>query len=493
MAKRPTIQFTTGTSGSGKSYVRCARFLCNDFLVNSTGKHYSNFPLGIVPETHAYPPQYEGETFADRIARHVHKKTGQDVDAIKERICTIPEDELKKWKKGTSGPDEFFVDIDLSRCHVAIDEIHNYCGRHAKTPDKIRWQELLGEIRHRGATVECISQHPQKVAREIIYEAEIQNLLVSGDHKKDPFFRIKMSYWYELLGAITKTYTPKVWLQERRQIFGRWIPNGTKRFELVNYYFQFYDSFSAPQGGGGDGAPGEQHEFEKRSKSGLLWWFTKENPMELARGFGIIALILFLFSGGMGKIMVAFVDRLSGYGMPNATAEAEGATPPTPIDVPADEPETLGTIYYPTSTPDAFNQPPLEALQTADHAPATPDTAQESQELQDELDAAYAALKHQTDELAQARTELDQSRDRRRRESALVLLTPDRAVFRNGYEYQVGERIDFGDFEGHTIVYIDYYRRALHLSDGNLLRLGRPDGVQQPAPEDRPAGPTDLP
>ena len=41
------ICITTGEPGAGKSYIRAARFLVDEFLVNTDGIHISNFPLNI--------------------------------------------------------------------------------------------------------------------------------------------------------------------------------------------------------------------------------------------------------------------------------------------------------------------------------------------------------------------------------------------------------------------------------------------------------------
>ncbi len=47
MAMNSVITITTGVPGAGKTYVRAARFLVDDFLINSNGIHISNFPLNI--------------------------------------------------------------------------------------------------------------------------------------------------------------------------------------------------------------------------------------------------------------------------------------------------------------------------------------------------------------------------------------------------------------------------------------------------------------
>ena len=170
------ITFTTGVAGCGKSFRRCAHFLVNEFLKEPGGVHYSNFPV-----------------FRDVLASEMHKRTGRPEQEFLDRVQVIPQDEIKRWEKsnGVWGPWTYFEDIDLCHAHIAIDEIHNYCG--TNTPRKVRqkWQEWLGEIRHRGCTVEFISQAPQKVAKEIHHEAGVRLSLTSQDTERDPFLKYR--------------------------------------------------------------------------------------------------------------------------------------------------------------------------------------------------------------------------------------------------------------------------------------------------------------
>jgi len=124
---RSVILVTTGEAGSGKTYVRAARFLVDVFLPDSTGVHYSNFPLGLVPDNHSNPPAFEGESFVDRIAARLVKQ-GHELDEVKSRVHLIPKAELDLWEAGTSGPWNYFSDLPLTHAHIAIDEIHNYVG-----------------------------------------------------------------------------------------------------------------------------------------------------------------------------------------------------------------------------------------------------------------------------------------------------------------------------------------------------------------------------
>src|SRR5690606_37593265 len=109
------------------------------------------------PAGHSHPPQHEGETFRERIASHLCKRfEGSDAAQWLERMQLIPPGEIERWREGQSGPWDFFADKDLGQAHIAIDEIHVFCGRNTAAAVRKKWQDWLGEIRHRGATVEFL-------------------------------------------------------------------------------------------------------------------------------------------------------------------------------------------------------------------------------------------------------------------------------------------------------------------------------------------------
>lgn len=286
MGARSVITLTTGPAGSGKTYVRCARFLLDEWLPERSGVHYSNFPV-----------------FRDKVAEFSAKKTGKLESEILDRIQIIPESTLDLWVNGHSGPWDFFRDKNLDGCHIAIDECHNFCG--AKTNHKIRqrWQAWLGEIRHQGATVEFLSQSPEKVAKEIHYEAGLRLSLVNSEDRRDPFLGILLGDWYELKAAfVTKEYQTVVWEIERRNVDGKWIEQNKRVFTLDPFYFQFYDSFSRPVQGG-EKATGQKREFEKRSKPALIRWFLRRNVFSIAPRAMLVGGVLYLCMGGSSTVM----------------------------------------------------------------------------------------------------------------------------------------------------------------------------------------------
>ena len=164
MAKRSTVYLTTGAAGSGKTYRRCSRFLIDEFLPHETGHIYTNYPV-----------------YANKMAEAVYKKHKIPKEDILKRIHVIPKDQLDSWMQTydrrdadkAQGPWNYFQDIDINNAHIAIDEIHNFCGVSTPKHQRQKWGKWLGEIRHRGATVEFLTQSPNKLADEIKWEASV--------------------------------------------------------------------------------------------------------------------------------------------------------------------------------------------------------------------------------------------------------------------------------------------------------------------------------
>ena len=168
-------------------------------------------------------------------------------EEILERVEVIPKEVQDAWRDGSSGPWEYFAGKDIGQTHIAIDEIHNFCGTEVNRKLHGEWQKWLGEIRHRGATIEFISQHPMKVAKVIRQECALRLQLVSGETLRDPFFHISMVDWYNLGAKISGKYSPVVHeIESRQDTNSRWQTTHTLKFWFVPDLFEVYDSFSAP-------------------------------------------------------------------------------------------------------------------------------------------------------------------------------------------------------------------------------------------------------
>lgn len=456
MATRSVITCTVGPAGSGKSFRRCAHFIINEFLPEHDGVHWSNFPLGLVPEDHTYPPEYEGETFIDRIANRAAAMHGLDEQELHKRIQLIPQEELKRWETGESGPWDFFEGKDLQDAHIAIDEIHNFLDPKAPEAQKRKWRLWLGEIRHQGATVEFISQNDQKIALELRRESALLIDLQNTETLKDPIFKIELGDWYELRAMILRRYNSGV--QEtvyRSAVKGKGGRVGRRYFALDPWYYQFYDSYSKPQKGGNKGRA-QRRQWQRRNPISLIAWFIGRNMPKLAPRVAIAGLFLWLSLFGGGKIVMGWLferaqtwGRHTASGIPDATGTGN---------------QTLEPVTNRTPEQVAWaSQNLTQALEQRDEAAILAEVFEALRVRYNRLDEEHQLVKAQYAELVEQIQSL----------SALVAITEEGVTLRSGYTYRLGESIDYGQYSGRKIVAIDTRRRTARLDDGTMLRFMR--------------------
>jgi hypothetical protein len=287
---RSVIELTSGTAGSGKTFERCARFVVK-YLMNPDAIHISNFPIKPM-----------------EVAQEVAKRLAVEVESVLARIEVIPEEVLRVWAAGKSGPWEYFKERDLNHCHIAIDEAHRYCGTNSNGKIKAKWEEWLGYIRHHGATVEFLSQHVRKLAREIINAAEIRRVLTSSENRRDPLFSILMADWYELDAAVKGNYVARVWVSEKRQVNEKWVVQHQESFKIDPALFRFYDSFSVEEDKASRGYTAGEHIYTKGLRHTVVW-FVKKNAWQV---FWRLCLFFFgcymCFGGGIQHGLRAFTE-----------------------------------------------------------------------------------------------------------------------------------------------------------------------------------------
>jgi len=447
MGARSVITLTTGPAGSGKTYVRCSRFLCDEWLPERTGIHYSNFPI-----------------FREKVAEFVSKRMGKAEENLLERMQIIPTEVMNTWISGQSGPWDFFHNKNLDGCHIAIDECHNFCG--AKTHHRVRarWQAWLGEIRHQGATVEFLSQSPEKVAREIHYEAGLRLSLINSEDRRDPFLGILLGDWYELKAAfITGDYQTVVWEVERRNVDGKWVEQNKRMFTLDPRYFELYDSFSRPVQGG-EKSHGQPREYQKRSRSALVWWFFKRNAFSIVPRFALVASVVYLCTGGSAPLLNWMVKRFEMAGKSNLpaamTPEKKNSTVPIaePKMLPAPmtklEPEVLARMSALPALPLAevirVEEPHRPVI-----APTKADTVEK--DLKKEINSTSETRKEEFLEKA-----IENEHPAR-----LALVAKDRIALDDGRIIRVGEPC--GTL---LVIEVDVRRRECILTGGRRVRMG---------------------
>lgn len=290
MSSKSTVSLTVGVSGSGKTYYRCAVFLMDEWLPNHEGLLISNYPINI-----------------DEVEK--------DWPGASRRIEIIPEDVLKSWRDGSSGPWDYFNDRDISGCHIAIDEIHNYCGKSTDNKVRKKWQQFIGELRHQGATIEFLTQAESKCAKEIINEAEIRYEIQNGENRRLPFLGYRMGDLYEFRAKLLGRYLCPSYCLEKIQADGKWKTQDNHMFYRLPKYFKYYDSFSAPQSGKGKGNRSEQRPWEKYNWLMLVLWFYLQYPVRISLQFLCVGVFVwFFFLGGLPSIMnkwFASLNRIS--------------------------------------------------------------------------------------------------------------------------------------------------------------------------------------
>jgi len=433
MGARSVVTLTTGPAGSGKTYVRCARFLCDEWLPEKSGIHYSNFPI-----------------FREKVAEFVSKRTGKTPSELIERMQIIPDEILNTWISGQSGPWDYFRNKNLDGCHIAIDECHNFCG--AKTHQKIRarWQAWLGEIRHQGATVEFLSQSPEKVAREIHYEAGLRLSLINSEDRRDPFLGILLGDWYELKAKfITGDYQTTVWEVERRNVDGKWVEQNKRRFTLDPQYFDFYDSFSRPVQGGVK-SQGQPREFQKRSRAGIVWWFFKRNAFSIVPRGLLVGGVVYLCTGGSAPLLNWMVKGFEVAGKSNMPA----ATPsPKKAEQKSDQ--------TPSTKPDALPLPGPEMSKVhSDPIKQLPAVSQPTR--------AEVVLTPESGKAVQPEAPREPEKvDTPERIVRVALIARDRIALDDGRIIRVGEPC--GTLQ---LLEVDVRRRECILTGGRRVRMG---------------------
>lgn len=457
MAKRSVCLLVTAPARSGKTYRRCAHFLTQEFLPLEKGRHISNFPINM-----------------DALCEYMEKHKGMSAEEVRERVEVIPEDVLAQWRKGTATPKDYFKGRDIDQCHIAIDEVHKYCGRLHKSKVRSAWMDWLGELGHSGATFEAISQAPEKIAKELENEAEKRIFLTNLGEQRDPFIGVRRADWLELKAKMTGGKVEHLIAEEeRRREGGKWKVVERLVMKLDPELFRVYDSFSAPDNGGKK-AKGFATDADRQSVFGLVRFIWKRNIERILPRILLAVVALWLFvGGGLGWVMKGAINMVVGAATKGALAsqvqsEASGkaaaALVPGAIR-PATQPATQPTTQ-PTTRP------------------------AEVVALEQEVAVLSAALRQAEN-------------DRRRvvdRLSEVVALGPEFCVMASGEVAYLGDVIGEGSYAGATVESVDMRRGVVRLSGAHVARLRRSGAAGIVGPSlaaggggSQPAGPTGRP
>jgi hypothetical protein len=436
MAKRTAIEFLTAHAGAGKSFNEVVQ-LVDEFIPQGEGTYYTNLPL-----------------FIDKICDYCEEKYNIDPEEIEERIHVIPQDEIKLWEQQTKEPVkrgetpiglwDYFEDIDISNSRIVIDEIHNFCGDSTPRAIKREWSKWLGEIRHRGATFRCISQSPEKVAKEIKREAQIELTLWNTAGEKDCFFKIELGDWMELYaGLLGGTY--------RTAVFETTIKkNGHKKnrkekprfFTIKPEYFELYDSFSAPIAHGGKKFDGFKHEYEKRTKPELIKWFIQKNLYQISTRIIVFLMILsflvyvYAFNGHKTIIegLISTMNIANPYGKKKSKKKSKR------------KPHKYKTARK--------KEPPPEVYKNNLIAKKLSNKNKELKTKIEQIEIENEKLKKQIEE-----------------QSKIILLTPKSIILNSGQEYLLNEIIKNGKYKDKKIIEIDWKKRNVKFEDNTVINM----------------------
>jgi hypothetical protein len=401
------ITLTAAPSGTGKTYIRCPVFLLHDWLPRHTGNHISNFPI-----------------HRDRLAQEASRRTRKPAEQFRNRLHQIPPATIATWKpEGKSGPWEWFDtgeghDLDLNGAHIALDEAHQYMPSGQRDAKHVtKWATWLGHVRHLGATVELITQHPDKLARRILNEIELKRILTNAEEDRDPIFHIKQYDWYQLDGKIFGHYEPRVWVVEYNKVEGKWNEIHRDKYRLRAEYFDYYDSYNAVQGS----RKGDHvlMPWESKSHLGLAWWFIRNNLYQLvSRAFYVIAILaLFRYSKHIVKLFFALFA---------ATGLIPGSQPAQ-----AAPKETTNHVHQ---TPTPHHPAQLHELP---HMGTTPTTLEELHQTP-------------TPPLIQ---------------EALLALTPNAVALKYGGYVTAQSRVPYGPLEDYFVQRIDHVNKTVRLDN----------------------------
>ena len=290
MSSKSTISVTVGVSGSGKTYYRCAVFLAEEWLPNHSGVLITNYPI-------------------------LMENLVKDFPNAEKRVELIPKEVLQAWRDGRSGPWDYLDGREISGCHIAIDEIHNYCGKNTDNKIRKKWLSWIGELRHQGATCEFLTQSEAKCAKEILSEAEIRYEIINGENRIFPILGYRMGDLYEFRAKILGRYLCPSFCREYIQAGSKWVLQKEHIFYRLPKYFQYYDSYSAPEHGKAEGHKAEKRPWEKYSWPMLFVWFYLQYPFRIMFQTAVLVTFIYIFfGGGLGKVMDSYFSALEGVG-----------------------------------------------------------------------------------------------------------------------------------------------------------------------------------
>ena len=472
-----TIILTTGVPGSGKTYVRCARFLVDDFLINGKGVHYSNFPVN-----------------ADVIAEDVHKRLSgklgffarlafgsrkiPTVEELRERIKVIPEPVMQSWRQGISGPWDYFKDIDLKYAHIAIDEIHEIVKFSSPVECLEHWDEFLGTIRHRGCTIEGLTQDISSVDRCFTSRASIRYELTPCEDLRDPYFNVPLYDWYQLKAAFTGEYHKSVVMHElKKTANGRFKANHHHVFAITPEYFKYYNSYSKTLSGGNtEDEESPKSEYQTKSKIGLVCWFLRRNIFNILPKLVLVGVFIWLaFFGGGLKCFMYMMKYFEKIHQSNIVKKVTKNNTTLKNDAKANKTEVKTNENEQNPETPSIEKKILNPEEKAEFL-----KNHEYMQIVRNEELLYEAYNYekeliertQQEEKEKVLEEIRQNEDNKKKFGELKYIDGETAFFNNGEMLKRGQKFVRGHYyEGRSVTEINYRLGFVRLDDDTIIKL----------------------
>lgn len=461
---RYVVKCTYAPAGTGKTWRRASKFLVDEWLpYGGDGVHYSNFPLRLQPWKDEKGRRHPG------LIAYAAKRHKLPVDEVERRVRTIPPDVLRSWQDGESGPWEYFADADLSGAHIAIDEAHTFwpSARVPGGPERVdKLMHWLSTVRHTGATVEFITQHPNQIHDKIRDAAGGEFVLTNLQDFSIPWVKVRFGDLFDLVEVFFGFYP--TWV--RQDEFKR---NGSRREKIESdtsymnpFYFQFYDSHSKPATGGKAGKSAER-TVPRLGRLKTLRYFLHRYWFRLLLLTIFLAALQWVCSNGrIAKGYLAFTNKIMAVASGKKSPSSDGADP-VPV-APGMHSVVKGKIAAIETDPRLVEFSPaarkmLRGIMT------------ENFNLKQQVSSVELQLE-------QARADAAQLEAAAKDRASVCLITPDGVCFSGGEFARVGDTLRFGPYAGAKVEAVNYASRAVLISGDRWLRLASlvpvPDGLR---------------
>jgi hypothetical protein len=326
-----------GRSGSGKSYIFGVVELVEQFLPYERGRLITNVDL-LPDKIGAFCSQFKTEWAEDAA----------------DRIRIIPRADTQSWRtnidEGGSGPWDYFAGQDIEGVHLVIDEAHSFAGAKHSAQHRRKWAEFLGEVRHRGGTVQLLTQSRKKLAEELVHEAGQLYTVVGLDNRAEFVTGCNLGDLLQLKARFTRRYAGGAFVQSWIPGARGWQVDGKRTYLFEHELFALYNTTSATQDGEAGAKRPPRLEWEVLNARQFALWFMGRNLMPLALRGSVCSVAFWLTAmGGGGWLMGKFLDIGAGpsvraikeSSLAQAAAKPKGGVTGKrllPVDVVSDEP-----------------------------------------------------------------------------------------------------------------------------------------------------------